>query len=117
MATQGLIGITKNGKTQLKLIAGSDGYNVPAMSKWIKSNPNATNEDIWEQAKKMFGKHSLVMQLSPSEVICDNEWAKPRLDSECLYRTMFEKPDFNPRWKLGTAEYFETFEIPSLHNY
>lgn len=111
MATQGLLSATKNGKLLFKIITGSDGYNVPKLAQWLKENPSAQMDDVWKQAATLFAKDSLVLQLSPTEVICDNEWAKPNLDSECLYRTTFENPSFNPRWESGIAEYCETVEL------
>ena len=111
MATQGLLTITHKGKTKCKVVTGSDGYNIPELAKWIRTHRAYTNEQLWSKAKTLFGVDSLVMQIAADKALYDGAFEHPKLNGDCLYFTKFEQPLFNPRWKLGTADYSEVIEV------
>jgi hypothetical protein len=114
MATQGLLTITINERTRCKIVTGSDGYNIPQLAEWVKSNPSHSIEDLWLKSKTLFGIDSLVLQTSNNKAIYEGEFDPPKCNEECLYYTKFEQPRFNPRWKYGIADYIEVVDVPQL---
>lgn len=106
MATQGLLSIIDSeGNVQIKVVTGSDGYNIPKLKVWCEENPGFNAHDLWHKAKNLFGNESLIVQTSQSDCFADSPFSKPDLDENCLYFKEFHNPNFNPRWELGIADY------------
>jgi len=109
MATQGILSIVRNNKVVAKIVAGSDGYNIPALAKSLRKNPTVDPDELMERAREHgLSGNSLIVQSSPDDWICDGEDTDELPE---LYRDKFFDPRFNPRWAAGTAEYMEIVEI------
>jgi len=111
MATQGILSITKKGKMHIKVVAGSNGGEIPQFAEWLKENSTASTEAIWTKAKALFGTDSLVMQTSAESALYEGDFEPPTLDEDSLYFQTFNDPEFNPRWAEGIAEYTEIIDI------
>lgn len=64
MATQGILSIMVDDKVILKLVTGSDGYNIPKIAKDVKKEKVTSLERL----KELCIKHGLSLE-SPSLII------------------------------------------------
>ena len=103
MATQGLVTIVKDDEVQMKIITGTDGYNADKLADWLRKNPEAKPQEVYDKALSLsFGsKTSLVVQYAPDKRVADPDMD----DLPDLYREKFSEPEFNPRWRHGTADH------------
>lgn len=108
MATQGMLSVVENGNTKIKIVAGSNGYNIEKIKAWLLANLNATPQAIYDKSLKLgFGsEHCLVVQFGANDFVFPD--AEELGD---LYATKFSDPKFNPRWERGDTEYFEIISI------
>lgn len=110
--THGLVSITRDGKVICKVVVGCDGYNADKLARWVSRMKTTDPDKIYIAAEGLdFGcRDCLVVQLPDGDY-------RPRgkeelsVESAKLYRDNFDKPHFNPRWKHGTVEHYETVEI------
>lgn len=105
--TNGIVSITRNGKTVFKVVAGCDGYNAPKLAQAIRETGPSTLDQVYDLALDCdFGcKECLVVIGECGERYEGDEPLGP------LYRSTFADPRFNPRWERGTAAYVEVIEI------
>lgn len=104
MATQGLLSITVNGQVVAKAVTDCDGYEMPNIAEDVKKNEVTTAQGLYELCLKHgLGGESLIVQSSPTEWLGDYD----EEELPDLYMQNFNAPNFNPRWKYGTAEYTE----------
>lgn len=123
MATQGLLTITKNGQTHIKVVVGSDGYNVQKLADLIKER------NLWDKPNKLweacddanFGTilNGRVIQYGKDGKLFitnhdSDNGTKSSIEEESLnlYIDKWSIPDFNPRWEYGTAPYILVVEAP-----
>lgn len=109
MATQGVLSITKNGKTAIKVVCGNNGFNIPKLADHIRTLKKVTPELVFGMAKELAigSEESLVVQYSPCNYLAD-----PDMDEiSDLYCKHFSDPRFNPRWNNGTADFIEVIEL------
>lgn len=110
MATQGILSIVINGQVVAKAVTGYDGYEMPNIADDVKKNGVTTAQGLLDLCRKhgLCGE-SLIVQSSPTEWLGDcGEDELPE-----LYVNKFSEPNFNPRWKYGTAEYTEVVDMSS----
>jgi len=109
MATQGVVSITKDGRVQIKIVVGCDGYRAPAVAKQLQLRgavPDAA--EAYNIAQKIgFGCERCRVVLSDSDTITEDD--PDELGP--LYRSTFDDPKFNPRWEQGIAAHTEIVEL------
>lgn len=104
MATQGIVSVVVGGRTVVKAVAGSDGYNANLLTQEIRRGRLTTPEAVLEAAKRVsFGcpEVDLVVQGPDKNLFAGLD------DLSKLYfdRSKFEDPRFNPRWEQGSADH------------
>ena len=101
--TQGLLTVTQNGKVVLKIVVGCNGYNINEIARLVKIEHDFSNpEPFYDMAEHVdFGCDACRVIMTKDEIY------PPEMESEVtpLFRKTFNKPEFNPRWKHGTADY------------
>lgn len=108
MATQGMVSVTKNGATAIKIIAGCNGYNAPLVGEAVRRLERIpTIEEAFEIATEhSFGSESCLVVMDGTRHIFESDEALPD-----RYRETFDDPRFNPRWDSGEVEYLEVIEM------
>lgn len=104
MATQGLVTVVKDGRVVMKIITGSDGMHAPTLASVLKASRQVPQlEEAYKLALSLgFGSRgSLVVMNETQELFHGDD------DLSSLYRETFGQPEFNPRWKQGTADHIE----------
>jgi hypothetical protein len=113
MSTQGLLSITRRGKTVAKIVAGCNGMYVPALAGYLREHPETDPFKLVELCRKfsVCCDRCLVIQCSPIDfTLPENEEFEPGPDFDRWKRT-FQDPHFNPRWDHGTAPYTEIVDL------
>lgn len=117
MATQGLVSVVCNNKVIMKIVSGCDGYNASKLANELKHYRDNFHIDpihAYEIAKRFqFGCDNCLYVITEngifgkSEEDCriSNLENSGEFSKHQLYRESFHKAKFNPRWKLGTADY------------
>lgn len=107
MATQGLITVRSARKVIMKVVVGDNGQQATAVSRIIRERWPMSIDEVYEVAlSKGFGStDSLVVITAESHRFDDDDNLSP------LYRQTFDQPEFNPRWKHGTAAYVEIIDV------
>ncbi len=102
MATQGLITIQKNGTVAMKIVAGCNGMQAPALAAAIRRRGHIPGPlEVYTLALGMdFGCKDCL-------VVVDKKMCFYQCDGPVgrLYRRTFRQPRFNPRWNRGTADH------------
>ena len=106
--TQGLITIVQKGRVFMKIICGCEGYNVPPLAVRIQElEYTPTPREIYYLAlNEGLGCRDCLVVMTEKEVVFEGG---EKLDLR--YRKTFERKEFNPRWKYGTADYIRIVEI------
>jgi hypothetical protein len=107
MASQGLVTVRVNGQVAMKIVAGCDGYHAKKLAKMVGDAwPITPYEAYCFAAKVGFGERDC-------RVVIDKETHYSGDDEElpARYRETFDQPEFNPRWKHGTADYVEVVDL------
>lgn len=101
MTTQAVISLVKKGHTFIKIICGCNGGNALRLVKLISVNKIDTIQDIYNHALKIkFGCNDCLVVMNKDKTIYKGDE-----DLNSLYRETFDNPSFNPRWKIGSADY------------
>lgn len=107
MATQGLITVRKGGEVKMKIVAGSEGYKATTMEEYVRANWPLTMDEAYTAALKIgFGNKDNLVVVTPDQMRFDGSGELSR-----LYRSTFNQPEFNPRWKNGIPEYVEVIDF------
>lgn len=112
MATQGTLSIIKDNKVFIKVITGSNGYNMPKLKEAIAQLPSdeVTPERTHEIAKQIIGDNdSLITQYAPDK--CFQPSDELELVAGNRYHDFFFNAEFNPRWEYGIADYTELLAL------
>lgn len=107
MTTQAVISLVKKGHAFIKIICGCNGGSVLKLTKLIADGKIDNIQDIYNIAiKNKFGCKDCLVVMNKDNIIFkgDEEIGK-------LYREKFDEPSFNPRWKIGTADYVYIIRI------
>lgn len=101
MATQGLLSIVRDGRTLWKIITGSDGYNIPRVAyNFAVSGIPDDIDAVYVIVVELFRPSSSLF------VLGESEWRGGNCDEvPYMYGETFHRPEFNPRWRYGTADY------------
>jgi hypothetical protein len=110
MATQGIVSVTKNGKTIIKAVAGCNGFQAAALTAAIKERHKAGEEITagWVEGvarEVRFGCDDCLV------VVSESGWCGALDNLSPLYRQTFSDPRFNPRWRHGTADHVRVIKI------
>lgn len=98
MGTQGVVSVVKNGETKVKVVVGCEGYNADGLAERIKAEGLQSIHEIYEAARvQPFGCIDCLVVMDKETALPDEE------DLFGLYRDKFGDPEFNPRWRHGTA--------------
>lgn len=102
--TQGLLSITQNGKTLIKIVCGCGGYNIQELMNTIIEKKLTSAEDIYNVALELeFGcEECLVVHEKGKGILI---YKGDEFIGYIFYQKKFEDPYFNPRWKYGTADF------------
>ena len=104
MGTQGIVSIVDGDNVLFKIITGADGYNADQLVGAIKNhNTPLTLETLYQMAlDNDFGGEQSLVVLNATDYYhrIDDVEELPE-----LYRSTFNRPEFNPRWRHGTAAY------------
>lgn len=105
--TNGIVSITRGGKTIIKVVSGCDGMKADKLAEEIKARGLMTASEIYDAALDVnFGcMGCLVVQAEGETVWRGDDDLGP------LYAEKFADPRFNPRWDYGTAEYVRIIEL------
>jgi hypothetical protein len=108
MGTQAIVSLVdeKKGKTIVKIITGRDGHNAGKVAKWLKKNPNASLQEIYDFARTQFDSPSSLIVMNKTDFIYEDDDELP-----ADYWNTFDNPEWNPRWHYGTADYIRTVKI------
>lgn len=103
MATQGMVSIVKDGRVQMKIVAGCDGDRANELADWLRSEPTAKPQEVYDMALEIgFGnRETLVVQYGPDKAVVDPDLG----ELSALYKQKYGDASFNPRWEFGTADY------------
>lgn len=89
----------------MKIVAGSNGYNAEKVAEKIRANPALARNCALMYMTALnvgFGSEGCLVVINPlREFHRINENLNP------LYRSTFDKPEFNPRWERGSVEHYE----------
>jgi hypothetical protein len=109
MGTNGILSITKNGQTLVKVVCGCEGMEIPKLAKALKQKKLIATEDVYNLSQEYVGcEDCLVVQDATGIFFGIKEEELPK-----LYKEKFFDPKFNPRWEQGTAAYTEIIEVES----
>ena len=99
MATQGLVSIVVDGEVTAKIVAGCNGYEAEPLCERLMKEADLSHAKLREYATEcgLGCGDCLVIQ----GIFGDDSEG----DLGPLYREKFHDPEFNPRWKHGTAAY------------
>lgn len=99
MLTQGLVAVTQNGHTLLKVVCGCNGNNAAALARHIRERNLRSVEEIYQAALAMeFGCPRCLIVFTQDDAMSAGREIPPQ------YRKNFDRPDFNPRWDIGKYE-------------
>lgn len=120
--TQGIVSIKLDGAMVFKLVTGHDGMNAVSLAARLRGLGRIpTLHELEELAiDYRFGCRSCLVVIERDPEHFFNPMIHTRggeidhLDPEMQrYRDTFHVPQFNPRWKYGTADYVEVVEFSS----
>jgi hypothetical protein len=126
MATQGLVSIVSNKKVLMKIVCGCEGYNAPKLATALKGFSFPIKEKMaYHLARKNnFGCDNCLFVITETSIFGKDEDDCEVKDLEKsgefdspLYRSTFNKAKFNPRWKLGTADYTIVINVETRENH
>lgn len=111
MATQGILSVVQNGEVALKIIAGDNGMVMPTLREKIETEIS----QIQKIPSLDIAYHlALGLGMSTKSLVVMNKAGVKHQTGERLhrrYRRTFNKPEFNPRWKQGIADYIEVITL------
>jgi hypothetical protein len=101
MGTQAVVSlVNKRGYTVVKIVTGYNGFEAGKMAKWLKAHQDKPIDKIYAVAISIFENVSTVVVMDREGYIYGGE--EELAES---YRQTFHKPEWNPRWDFGTADY------------
>ena len=108
MATQGLVTIRVGGQVKMKIVAGSNGMKAESLAISIRrlGRVPEIDEAYTLAVKHKFGTDGCLVVMTRRQVRYEGE---ERLNR--LYRRTFNDPNFNPRWKFGTADHVKVIDL------
>lgn len=108
MATQGIVSMVRDGEVVLKFVAGCDGMKAEHLANILRVGGVVPSlEQAYELATAVgFGSTDSLVVLDPTDYLYKGYDEVGR-----LYRSTFNDPNFNPRWKRGTADYTEVVDL------
>jgi len=107
MATQGLVTVQHSGQVIMKIVAGCDGMIARKLANFLRTHWPLDIDEVYEMASAMgFGSPSCLIVMTADDFRGGDIDELPE-----LYRSTFNRPDFNPRWAHGTADYFEIVDV------
>jgi hypothetical protein len=108
MATQGLVTVLKDGKVRMKIVAGTNGSKAAVVARAIK---DLRRVPTLKEAYQLAAEHNFGTR---QDLIVINQKRAKYEGSEPLpprYRSTFNSPVFNPRWKYGIADHVEVVRL------
>ncbi len=109
MATQGLITVKSGWKVLMKIVAGCDGDNAQKVADQLQKNWPVSVEDAYKIALEAgFGDVRCLVVITDSELKFEGE---DDGEFSVRYRNTFQRPEFNPRWDLGTADHVVVVDV------
>jgi hypothetical protein len=99
MLTQGLVSVTRNGHTLLKVVCGCNGNSAGTLAEMIRERHLASVEEVYRAALSVeFGCPACLMVFSKDAAISAGHEIPKQ------YWKNFDEPNFNPRWDIGKYE-------------
>lgn len=105
---QGLVTIRSGGNVVMKIVAGCDGQFAKTVADRLRAVWPVNPEQAYKIAEETgFGCNGCLTIVTESGIVLRGvaEVLPPR------YRETFHQPDFNPRWREGTAEFLEIVDL------
>lgn len=108
MATQGVLSVIQKGSVIVKLVTGSDGYQLPKLAEIVLEKRLINPSDIYIEAEKLeIGSvGSLYVLYTESRFLTTGYDVPPQ-----SYFDTFSNPTWNPRWEDGTADFVLTVDL------
>jgi hypothetical protein len=107
MASQGLVSVRSDDKVIMKIIAGLDGQFAKELAKILREQWPMDIDSVYERALNLgFGSMETLVVITTDGIRFEGDD-----ELSLLYRSTFDKPDFNPRWQYGTADYVEIIDV------
>jgi hypothetical protein len=122
--TQGIVSIKRNGQMAYKIIVGHDGMHAADVAldvrQWFRANDKLPDAgqlvDICERLGFGCGDCIVILEYNPCKhndpkmhtKLDGDDWDE---EGRARYLDTFHVPQFNPRWKYGTADYVEVVEL------
>lgn len=116
MATQGVLSVVVDGKVKVKVTIGHDGHELDKLVPWLKyhitkdKSPNI-GLIIFTANQVLDGNTDWMVVSDDEKDVCVYPDGQDELPLHPRYRSTFNKPDFNPQWEQGTADYVKVIEI------
>ncbi len=109
MATQGIVSVREDGEVVMKIVTGADGYNADKVAAVLKESWPVNSDKAYDIATENFpgSVESLVVLTRGKTLFKGDGELDPR------YEETFSDPEFNPRWKHGTADHVEIVDVES----
>ena len=113
MGTQGIVSIVdQHNQTVMKFVAGDNGMKAPVLAAWLRENyqERHTYSDLYAKAIELgFGCEDCLVLIGQCAMFSHIPG-----DSPPSYRETFDKPEWNPRWERGSADYVEMVRVPDM---
>ena len=95
----------------MKVVAGSNGYNVDALAMLVRpllieGKVPTVEAAAMAAVQANFGGPANLVVVNDHEIFCESGY-----DPNPLYRRTFHDPQFNPRWRRGTVDNLVILEI------
>lgn len=107
MATQGVLSVVRGGEVVVKLVTGSDGYQLPKLAEVIREKRLVDVVDIYVEAERLHIGSCGSLYVFDRDGSCVTNGD----DLPDKYRETFTVPQWNPRWERGTADYIEVVNL------
>ena len=99
MLTQGLVAVTQNGHTLLKVVCGCNGNSAEILADMIRERHLASIEEVYRAALAVeFGCPDCLVVFTKNDAMSAGHEIPKR------YWKNFDVPSFNPRWDIGKYE-------------
>ncbi|MGD1524140.1 hypothetical protein [Vibrio owensii] len=113
MATQGLLSIVKNNVVLAKIVAGCNGDEIAELLYKVRTTSDYSSNNLFKLARSVAfgGSDSLVVMARESNEVMFAENADMTDQDKSHYLETFNNPEWNPRWRFGTADYVEVINL------
>ena len=109
MGTQAVVSVQckQTDQVLMKIITGMDGQEASRLARQLRSRWPMSIEDVYRLALLMFDCPESLVVMTQERAIHDEDQGP--LDAR--YLSTFDRPEFNPRWECGLADFTEIVRV------